>query len=293
MNLLELIFFIVVVMLIISFQIISTCNKSKNNTNKIIDLKDKKYYTSNESDDINKSIYTKSVNCESHDRIIDKFVSTYHLTINTPYVIGICGASGSGKTFISKLISKTIKKMSGNNKCKYDDIVTICQDSYYLGGDENTNYDIPKSIDLELMITHLKQLISGEEINCPCYDFTTHSRLDKTEKKRPSQIIIVEGILIFNNETLRNLFNMKIYIDAEIPTQIFRRISRDVDERQRTIKEVRQRFRNHVWPSYIKFVQPSSRHADMIINNNDDCFVGPQIMLNHIITILDKKCQND
>ena len=228
-------------------------------------------------------------NDNDYDKIIDKFVSTYNKAVNTPYIIGICGASGSGKTFIANLISKTIKKIFDNSEC--NDVVIISQDSYYIGGNTQTNYDIPSSIDFNLLTSHINQLLSGKSIKCPCYDFSTHSRLNQTIKINPTKIIIVEGILIFSHEEIRNLFNMKIFINAEAPTQIFRRTIRDINTRGRTIEEVRERYERDVWPSYNDFVYPSSKYADMVINNFNDCYVGPQIMLNHIITILGNICK--
>lgn len=215
--------------------------------------------------------------------IIDRFVMNYSSPIKIPYVIGICGGSGSGKTFISNLISETISKMFPDFR---NDIIILSQDSYYKGGDAQTNFDDPISIEFELLIKHLEQLISGKTIDCPIYDFTKHRRKKQTRKIIPGKIIIVEGILIFTQPKLRDLMNMKIFVSTDLPTQIFRRTIRDINERGRTIESVRERYVRDVGPSYEMYVLPSSRHADMIINNFNDCFVGPQIMLNHIITVL-------
>jgi uridine kinase len=215
--------------------------------------------------------------------IIDKFVMNYSLSVKIPYVIGVCGGSGSGKTFISNLISETINRMFpdlGN------DIVVISQDSYYKGGNASTNFDDPISIEFGLLIRHIEQLISGYVIDCPIYDFTKHRRKKQTRRIYPAKIIIIEGILIFTQERLRDLMNMKIFVNTDLPTQIFRRTIRDINERGRTIESVKEQYVRDVGPSYEMYILPSSRYADMIINNFNGCFVGPQIMLNHIVTVL-------
>lgn len=218
------------------------------------------------------------------DKIMNKFISTYATPINAPYVIGISGGSGSGKTFIADLITNTIKEIFPNSESAR--VTVISQDSYYRGGNADTNYDVPDAIDFDLLITHLRQLINGYAIDKPIYDFATHSRTKETVKIYPSSIIVVEGILIFTLEELRNLFNIKLFVSADEATQIFRRIVRDINERGRKLNEVHERYVRDVWPSYTEHILPSSKYADMIIDNFDDCFVGPQIMLNHIISII-------
>lgn len=221
--------------------------------------------------------------CARRD-IISKFVTNYSSLIQTPYIIGICGGSGSGKTFIAELIVETIAEMYPSTYS--EEITVISQDSYYRGGNTETNYDIPSSIDFDLLVEHLETLIKGKPIDCPIYDFTTHSRRKETIKLFPKKIIIVEGILILTQEKLRDLFNIKVFVNADISTQIFRRTKRDMQERGRSLDEISDRYERHVAPSYNEFVLPSAKHADMSINNFKGCFVGPQIMLNHIITII-------
>lgn len=224
------------------------------------------------------------------DDIIEQFVANYSSPIKTPYIIGICGGSGSGKTFISNLIVAAVSKIYPHTCC--NDIVVISQDSYYKGGNVNTNYDVPDAIDFELLIKHIKDLIDGRTIECPSYDFTTHSRKSDTTTITPKKIIIVEGILIFTQKELRDLFNYKLFIQADISTQIFRRTKRDMSERGRTLDEISERYLRDVSPSYTEYVLPSSRFADMSINNFNGCFVGPQSMLNHIITTMKNICSD-
>lgn len=219
--------------------------------------------------------------------IIERFVSNYSASIKTPYVITVSGGSGSGKTFITSLIVKTIKKMFPVS-VEAEDITILHLDSYYKGGSEDANYDIPSAIDFALFVSHLKELISGNSVECPIYDFSTHSRVKETKTIHPGKIIVLEGILLLIDEQIRNLSHLKIFINAGLSTQIFRRTKRDVKERGRTIDEVAARYQRDVEPSYHEYVSPSSRYADMIINNFDGSYVGHEVMLNHIVTILKK-----
>ncbi|CAH6420414.1 Phosphoribulokinase/Uridine kinase [uncultured virus] len=220
----------------------------------------------------------------SGNKIISKFIASRGRPIHTPYIIGIAGASGSGKSFIANVIAKAIIKLFPAMR---DSVVIINQDSYYRGGDSDTNYDVPESIDFELMHQQLRELVRGNSVHTPTYDFTTHSRGLETRVVRPCEIIIVEGILVLTQERLRELFDLKVFVDANLPTQMFRRISRDINERGRNIDDVHKRYESHIWPSYEKYIKPSASYADMTIQSIKDCFVGPQIVLSHVVGILD------
>ena len=218
-----------------------------------------------------------------HNQLIEKFIKNYTKPIETPYTIGIFGGSGSGKTFVCEIIAGAIHKMFPTNP---NDIVIISQDSYYFGGNSKTNYDIPSAIDFKLLISHMHELINGNSIECPIYDFKTHSRKKETITIHPSKIIIVDGILIGTQEELRNYFDMKIFVNSKESTQVFRRLERDVKERGRTIEEVSERYQRDVAPSYQQYVLPSAQFADMIINNNNgEVYIGLEAVLNHIMTI--------
>lgn len=227
-------------------------------------------------------------NDDDDDTYTDKILHSCNRVINTPYIIGIAGASGSGKSYIAKLIALAIKKRFPNSYC--NEITILSQDNYYKGGNNDTNYDIPESIDFSLLKQHLQELINGKEIDCPVYNFNKHKRTKNYIKIIPTKIIIVEGILLFTQESIRKLLNIKIYIDASIPTQIFRRALRDTTERGRTLDEVQKRFENHVWPSYQQHVHPSSSYADITINNFNNCYIGPGIVISHIISVLQNIC---
>lgn len=196
------------------------------------------------------------------------------------YIIGVCGASCSGKTTICQKMIQKIKQIIGD----YQDSVTlISQDSYYFGGDSETNYDIPESIDFELMTSHIKRLKEGHEIDCPIYDFNTHSRKTDTKKIKPSKIIIIEGILIFSVEKLRELCHLKVFISAYPELRYSRRIKRDIEERCRTPEEVNERYFRDVLPASRHYVDPTIEFSDIaLMNNTFGKFVGLEILLDHI-----------
>lgn len=173
------------------------------------------------------------------------------------FIIGISGGSCSGKTALCKILNSRFKER----------ITFIKQDWYYKGGNFNTNFDSPNSIDFDLMISQVKELLDGKEIQTPIYDFATHSRLKKTNIVKPNKIIVIEGILIFYENRLRDLFNLRIYVDADMDTRYIRRLNRDVKERKRSDKEVRERWLRDVKPSHKKYIDPTKSHSHIIINN--------------------------
>ena len=177
-------------------------------------------------------------------------------------VIGIAGGSGSGKTTLMKNIIQTFGPA----------ITVISHDNYYKRHDEMTyeercllNYDEPAAFDTDLMVQQLEQLRSGQEILCPVYDFTVHNRSDETLCIKPERVIVVEGILIFENEALRNLMDIKIYVDTDADIRICRRIKRDVNKRGRSLESVILQYQNTVKPMHEKYVEPSKKYADVIV----------------------------
>ena len=177
-------------------------------------------------------------------------------------VIGIAGGSGSGKTTLLKNIIQTFGPA----------ITVISHDNYYKRHDEMTyeercklNYDEPAALETDLMVRQLEQLCRGEEILCPVYDFTVHNRSDETILIKPERVIIVEGILIFENEALRNLMDIKIFVDADADIRICRRIKRDVNKRGRSLESVIQQYQETVKPMHEKYVEPSKKYADIVV----------------------------
>ena len=177
-------------------------------------------------------------------------------------VIGIAGGSGSGKTTLMK-----------NLIDKFGDVITVLShDNYYKRHDELTyeercklNYDEPGAFDTSLMIYQLDQLRHGQAIDCPVYDFTVHNRSNDTIRIVPERVIIVEGILIFESEPLRQLMDIKIFVDADADVRLCRRIKRDVNKRGRSLESVLTQYQQTVKPMHEKYVEPTKKYADLVV----------------------------
>ena len=197
-------------------------------------------------------------------------------------MIGIAGGTGSGKsTFTNRL-----KEYFG------DDVTVIYHDNYYRQRDDMTyeertkvNYDHPSALETELLVEHLKKLKEGESIECPIYDFTQHNRSNKSYTIHPSKIFLIEGILIFSDEQLRDLFDIKVFVEADADERILRRVVRDVQERGRDINNIMEQYLTTVKPMHALYVEPTKTTADIIINSgmNDVAF---DIMRTKIETLL-------
>jgi len=182
------------------------------------------------------------------------------------FIIGISGGTGSGKTTVVNQIL---------NELAADEVCVISQDSYYkktngLSYEERTkiNFDHPNAIDFELLIQHLSQLRNNEIVTQPVYSFVTHNRVKDTHITHPKKVIIVEGILIFNNAKLRDLFDLKIFVHADTDERLIRRVRRDIKDRGRDINEVLDRYQNTLKPMHQQFIEPSKNYADIIIPND-------------------------
>lgn len=180
-----------------------------------------------------------------------------------PLIIGVAGGSGSGKTTVVKHIINTIGK---------ENILLLQHDSYYrdlkhLPFEERTeqNFDHPSSLETELMIRHIKALNEGYQVEVPIYDFTKHIRKEETRLAEPKKIILVDGILIFTEKELRQLMNIKLYVDTDDDIRLLRRIQRDIVERDRQLENVLTQYEKHVRPMHLEFVEPTKRYADIII----------------------------
>ncbi|HCY97438.1 MAG: uridine kinase [Polaribacter sp.] len=181
-------------------------------------------------------------------------------------IIGIAGGTGSGKTTV---VNQIIKQLPT------DEVCVISQDSYYNETDNlpyeeraKINFDHPRAIDFDLIIRHLKALKAGNNINQPVYSFVTHNRTKDTIKTHPRKVVIVEGILIFNNKELRDLFDIKIFVHAETDERLIRRLKRDITERGRDIDEVLSRYQTTLKPMHQQFIEPTKNFADLIIPND-------------------------
>ena len=180
-----------------------------------------------------------------------------------PLVIGIAGGSGSGKTTVAQEILQRVGP---------ERIAFLQHDSYYkdLSGLPPTqrievNFDHPNSLETDLLIQHIASLRDGESVEVPIYDFSTHSRTGQTFTVQPRRVILVEGILIFTEATLREMFDVKIFVDTDSDIRFIRRLERDITERSRTTESVIKQYQSTVRPMHMEFVEPSKRYADVII----------------------------
>jgi len=187
---------------------------------------------------------------------------------NTCKIIAIAGGSGSGKT----TLAKEIVKVFGTEKCSL-----ISQDNYYHDLSEKfdydggaINFDHPDMLEFSLLSSHLKKLKQRKTVNIPCYDFSTHSRTKNTEQITPTELIIVDGILILNSQKLSELFDLKIYIEATDEIRFQRRLNRDVKERKRKPEGVLTQWNNQVLPMHKKFVENSASLADIILSGESN-----------------------
>ena len=194
-------------------------------------------------------------------------------------VIGIAGGSGSGKTTLMK-----------NLVARYaDDITVLSHDNYYKRHDELTyeercqlNYDEPAALETDLMARQLDQLRRGEAIDCPVYDFTVHNRSNETIRIEPRKVIIVEGILIFENEPLRELMDIRIFVDTDADIRLCRRVKRDVNKRGRSLESVLNQYQQTVKPMHEKYVEPSKAHAHIIVPEGGKNTVALDLIVDRI-----------
>ncbi len=203
--------------------------------------------------------------------------------MSLPVIIGIAGGTGSGKSTIADAIQKEVKQ----------DITIITQDSYYksfvsmsLKERSKINYDHPQSLDNNLFIKHIRSLKKGVPINMPTYNFETHLRSENKIPKKLTKIIIVEGILLFENTKIRELLDIKIFVDTDPDIRILRRIERDIKERGRNLESIIDQYRATVRPMHIEFVEPSKRFADVIIPEGGFNKIGIDMIIAKIKNII-------
>ena len=199
-------------------------------------------------------------------------------------VIGIAGGTGSGKT---TLMDNLMQRFG-------DQVTVLSHDNYYRRRDDMTmeerskvNYDEPAALETDLMVKHLEQLRRGESIECPVYDFAQHNRSNKTTTIVPKRVIIVEGILIFENEALRDLMDIRIFVDTDADVRLGRRILRDVEERGRTLQSVLEQYETTVKPMHEKYVEPSKKHANLVVPEGGKNYVALDMILSRIQRHLD------
>lgn len=207
------------------------------------------------------------------------------MTKNRPVVIGIAGGSGSGKTSVTNSIYEVFKEHS---------VVVIEQDYYYkdqsdLAFEERlqTNYDHPLAFDTELLIEHVNTLLERQPIEKPVYNYALHNRSEETIRIEPKDVIILEGILVLEDVRLRELMDIKLFVDTDADLRIIRRLLRDINERGRTIDSVMEQYLTVVRPMHNQFIEPTKRYADVIIPEGGQNEVAIDLMVTKIKTILE------
>ncbi|MEG2082288.1 MAG: uridine kinase [Oscillospiraceae bacterium] len=198
-------------------------------------------------------------------------------------IIGIAGGTGSGKT----TLTNNLKEQFG------DEIAIVYHDNYYKRHDELSyeercllNYDIPQAFDTYMLTEQLKDLKNGRAIKCPVYDYTIHNRSDKFVEVQPRKVIILEGILIFENKELCDSMDIKVFVDTDADTRILRRAMRDMKERARTIESITSQYLTTVKPMHEKYVEPSKRNADIIVLEGGQNAVALDILVQKIKNFL-------
>jgi uridine kinase len=197
-----------------------------------------------------------------------------------PLVLGIAGGSGSGKSTIARSILAALPDGTG---------VLLEQDHYYkrqghlpFEERERKNYDHPDALELDLLARHLDSLRAGETIERPTYDFAHHDRAETGLTIAPTQIIVVEGILVLADEELRKRFDVKLFVDTDSDIRLMRRIRRDLEQRGRTFAQIRNQYKDSVRPMHIAFVEPSKRFADIIVPEGGENQVALDFLISHV-----------
>lgn len=200
-------------------------------------------------------------------------------------IIGIAGGSGAGKTSVTRRILESLD---------WTRVSVIPHDAYYYdspssqsGSPPQMNFDHPDSLETSLLVEHLRSLRSGKPVDIPVYDFATHRRKSQTIRVEATDVIIVEGILIFVSRELRELMDIRIYIDTDADERVLRRLKRDVRERERTVESVMEQYLSTVKPMHLEFVEPSKRWADIIIPRGLDNIVAIDMVVTKIKTLLE------
>ena len=208
------------------------------------------------------------------------------MTTSRPIIIGVAGGTGSGKTTVAFAI---LEKVGWNR------IALIQHDSYYYDASNlpleeraRLNFDHPDALETPLLVEHLKALRSGQPVQIPTYNFRTHTRLAETRTVDPEPVILVEGILIFAERTLRELFDVKIFVDADSDIRFIRRLERDLKERGRALDSVVEQYVTTVRPMHLEFVEPSKRYADVIIPEGGHNTVALDMVVARVQTLLGK-----
>lgn len=205
-------------------------------------------------------------------------------------VVGIAGGTGSGKTTLANTLIETLEEKN---------TIFIPHDNYYkdrshlsFSERKKVNYDHPDAFETELLVSQLKKLQAGKKINMPQYDYSTHTRKGKTIELKPKPVIIIEGILVLADEKLRNLFDIKLFVDTDSDIRILRRLKRDINDRNRTFESVYEQYLTTVKPMHEAFVEPSKSHADIIIPEGGMNDVANNLLLTKLESYIAERTVN-
>ena len=208
-----------------------------------------------------------------------------------PFLIGIAGGTGSGKTTVARRIYQSLH---------LDSAAFIDYDSYYkelgylsIEERQRINFDHPDSLDTPLLVHHLERLIAGEAIEKPVYDFTRHTRADETVPVQPRDVVLVDGILLFADATLREMFDLKIFVDTEADVRFIRRLRRDLEERGRSLESVIEQYLKTVRPMHFEFVEPTKRYADIILPRGGQNTAGIEVIAARVRERLAEKARRE
>jgi uridine kinase len=204
--------------------------------------------------------------------------------VSRPLLIGIAGGTGSGKSTVARKIADGLPA---------DSVAVIDHDSYYRDRSDlsyqarsHLNFDHPDALDNDLLVQHLEALRAGRGVDVPIYDFKTHARLAERRRVEPPRILIVEGILVFVEERVRNLLDVKVFVDTDADIRVFRRVRRDLEQRGRTFQQVREQYYATVRPMHLQFVEPSKRWADLIVPEGGDNHIAIDLILGKLRHVL-------
>jgi uridine kinase len=207
----------------------------------------------------------------------------------TSFVIGVAGGSGSGKTTVVRRIVESLGS---------EQVTLLDHDRYYRDRNDlrleeraALNYDHPDSLETDLLVHHVRELKAGRAVDVPRYDFTRHARLQEKETFQPRRALIVEGILVFTDAALRELMDIKVFVDTDSDTRFIRRLQRDVAERGRTMDSVIEQYQGTVKPMHLEFVEPSKRYADVIIPLGGHNTVAVDLLLTMLRSVSGRRAE--
>lgn len=199
-------------------------------------------------------------------------------------VVGIAGATGSGKTTVARRLTESLPRGS---------VALLQHDSYYRDRADlsyeqrcELNFDHPDSLETSLMAEHLQQLRAGKAVRVPIYDFTTHRRLADSQRLEPGPVVVVEGILVLADPELRSMLDIKVFVDTDADIRVFRRIRRDIEQRGRSFESVRKQYYSTVRPMHLQFVEPSKRWADIILPEGGRNQVALDLLVAKLHTVI-------